>query len=568
MSRQLRLSNTQKKKIGEYVDRALQAYGGRRFDMCEQLCKQIESMQPDNPDLAFLRGAMLLSMSGVQQALPYMQEAAELAPKRTDFQINLGNLYLQVMQYRLALDCFKRVVDMDQKSVQALLGCCQALTGMVHFAEARRYLERALKLKIRKPQEFINMATACRELGEMDLAMATLDELMKQYPNSAQGAYTKALTAMQMGNAELSKDALELTIKLNPTHAQALKMMAESIRFDSQDDARVALIRNALAVCPEGSEDKVYLLNAMGQVEHKLGNYPEAFGYYKQGNDLRASLRDYDAAAAIHAMEGIGKAYSQEVLSCSGGAADATPIFVVGMPRCGSTLVEQILIAHSQVSGRGEIDAFSGLLNEMFAAGEDADVAGLTALSAEQWADVGREYTARVRAAGADTPRIVDKSLNNILFIGALHCALPDARIVHVRRNPLDVCLSIYTSNIQGSLYDYGLRLESLGNYCRKYLELMSHWRKTLPAGVMYELEYEHLVSDQARETRKLLDACNLSWEDACLDFQQARQRVNTASIMQVRQPMYEKSVARWKRYEKQLQPLIDILGTDYSPPS
>lgn len=561
-----RLSNTQKKKLKDTVDRALHAYQTGRYDICERLCKQVEAIQPEHADVAFLRGAMLLAMYGVDQALPYMEQAVELAPKRIDFQINLGTMYMQNMQYRLALGCFEASEKLDARSVLALLGCCQALTGLNRHAEAREYLRRARALNIRQPQEFMHLGLACRELGDMDDALQVLDELTTRYPDFTQGVYTKALTAMQAGDAEAAREAVMQTLRLDPTHAQALTLMAESGSFDSLDDEGIALIRHALDITPEASRDRVYILNAMALAQRKLGDHDAAFDYYRQANELRASLRDYDSDAALREMDQIMQRYTPDVLARSEGLADSTPIFVVGLPRCGSTLVEQILVAHSQVSGRGEIDALTSVLREKLDVEGDIDIAGLTSLSPDQWADAGREYIGRLRESGPDTPSIVDKSLNNLHYLGAIHCAMPHARIIHVRRHPLDVCLSIYTSNIQGSLYDYAFKLETLGAYCLKYLELMRHWRKVLPAGAMYELEYEQLVTDQEAETRRLLDACGLPWEDACLDFQKARQRVNTASIMQVRQSMYTKSVARWKRYERQLQPLIDILGTDYPP--
>jgi len=561
-----RLSNTQKKKLRETVDRAQHAYQTGRYDICERLCKQVEAMQPEHADVAFLRGAMLLAMYGADQAIPFMQQAAERAPKRIEFQINLGTMYMQDMQFRLALECFEAAEKLDAKSSLALLGCCQALTGLNRHAEAREYLRRARALKIKQPQALMNLALACRDLGDMNDALQVLDDLSSRYPEFTQGVYTKALTAMQVGDVETAREAIRQTLALDPTHAQALTLMAESGSFDSPDDEGVALIRHALDVCPEVSRDRVYTLNAMALAQRKLGDHDAAFDYYRQANELRASLRDYDIDAALRDMDQIMLRYTPDVLARSEGVSDRTPIFVVGLPRCGSTLVEQILVAHSQVSGRGEIDAFSSVLREQLEVEGDIDVAGLASMLPGQWADAGREYIERLRKAGPDTPFIVDKSLNNVLYLGAIHCAMPHARIIHVRRHPLDVCLSIYTSNIQGSLYDYAFKLETLGAYCLKYLEVMRHWRKVLPAGVMYELEYEQLVADQKGETRGLLDACGLPWEDACLDFQKARQRVNTASIMQVRQSMYTKSVARWKRYERQLQPLIDILGTDYPP--
>jgi len=468
------------------------------------------------------------------------------------------------MQYKQALVCFERARALDAKSAMALLGCSQALAGLSRHDEARGCLQRANLLNIKRPNELMQLAVAYRELGDMHAAMEVFEELSASHPEFTQGSYSKALTAMQMGDSGLAMQAIEQTLRLDPSHAQALLLMAESATFESAEDERIGLLTAALQVTPEGTSDRAYILNAMAKVKGKLGDHSAAFEYYRQANDLRSTLREYDAAGALGSMDSIMQAYTPEVMLPRDADQGITPVFIVGLPRCGSTLVEQILIAHSQVSGRGEIDALVSVLREHVACQGDPDIAALALMPAVQCADVGNDYLKRLLESGEESPFIVDKSLNNFLYLGVIARSIPNARIVHVRRHPLDVCLSIYTSNLQGSLFDYGLKLETMGTYCLKYLELMHHWRKVLPAGMMYELDYEQLVADQEGETRSLLAACGLPWEEECLQFQKARQRVNTASILQVRQSMYSKSVARWKPYEKELAPLIEILSTDY----
>jgi hypothetical protein len=189
----------------------------------------------------------------------------------------------------------------------------------------------------------------------------------------------------------------------------------------------------------------------------------------------------------------------------------------------------------------------------------------ITSLSTDEWRKIGQAFLGRMKTGHEDALRITDKSLSNIRMIGAIHCALPHARIIHVRRHPLDTCLSIFKSNVRGALFEFGCNLEQLGRYYKSYLSLMQHWRTVLPKGVMYEIDYEQLVANQEDETRKLIDFCNLEWNDNCLEFHKTKNIVKTASIAQVRQPIYSDSMATWKRYERQLQPLIDILGPEYS---
>jgi hypothetical protein len=190
------------------------------------------------------------------------------------------------------------------------------------------------------------------------------------------------------------------------------------------------------------------------------------------------------------------------------------------------------------------------------------DLQRLVNFSSDEWGQVGVDY---LEAVGRDitTKHVSDKSLNNIRLVGAIHCALPKAKIIHVRRHPLDTCLSIYKNNLAGELFGFGSSLKDLGRYYQAYQQPMAYWWKILPAGVMLEVNYEDLVSKQEEQTRRLLEFCNLEWDDACMQFHQSRNRVQTSSVAQVRKPMYQDSVAAWQCYEKHLQPLIDILGTD-----
>jgi hypothetical protein len=258
-------------------------------------------------------------------------------------------------------------------------------------------------------------------------------------------------------------------------------------------------------------------------------------------------------------------AFTDETFDRQSTLNENTPIFIIGMPRCGSTLVEQILAAHPNVASKGECEFFEKVLAEENATDKPLTFERITAFTPEHWGSIGQRYLQRLKMNASEVTRVTDKSLTNIRLVGPIHYALPKARIIHIRRHPLDTCLSIYKNNLLGALHDYGRNLGQLGYYYRMYLRLMQHWRNILPAGTMYELDYENLINDQEGETRKLLDYCGLPWSDQCLSFQKAKNVVRTASVTQVRQPVYNSSLAAWKRYEKNLQPLIKILGPEYS---
>ena len=558
-----RLSNNKKRQLQQLIAQAMQAYQAQNFNMCETLCKRIETMHPGDADAANLRGAMCLAVHGTDEALPFFIAAARAAPKRIEFQINLGRIYLSREEFPLAFEAYSKAAGIQDDNLYALLGCCRALIGLGRFSEADNYLHLTKGLPLTLTDEFMQKAAACADLNHTDESFSLLDELLECFPDYVDGYLQKAVLLLEAGDKEEAAAAINRVLELQPFHAKALSMMAEICRFDSADDSNMIMIQEALELGQPNREEAALLHVAMGRAMHKLGNHETSFEHFREANDIRAAQSGYCLDDELKHLDAIMQSFTADVFERRSDVGDDAPVFIIGMPRCGSTLTEQILLAHPDVSGRGEIGLFEQVLAELAATDSPFAIDGAADLLPDQWGEVGRLYLDRLRDSGVDAVRIVDKSLKNICLLGAIHCALPRARMVHVRRNPLDTCLSIFTSDIQDSYYRYGLRLETLGAYYQKYQQLMQHWREVLPAGVIYELDYEKLVVRQEEESRRLLEYCGLDWDDACLEFQKAKHRVRTASIMQVRQAINTGSVERWRRYEHQLQPLIDILGID-----
>jgi hypothetical protein len=241
------------------------------------------------------------------------------------------------------------------------------------------------------------------------------------------------------------------------------------------------------------------------------------------------------------------------------GATSTTPIFVLGMPRSGTTLTETIIASAPGVYGAGELPDLlqmaaqpQGLLDE----GYPLNMQGISAATLTR---MGEQYVAQLKERAPEAQHITDKMPANFLAVGLIHLMLPNAKIIHVRRNPIDTCLSAFTRLFNKSQHQsYDLR--EIGRYYRDYLNVMAHWREVLPAGSFYDIQYEELVANQEEESRKLIDYCNLTWSDACLDPHKTERNVKTASVTQVRQPVYTTSVERWRVYEKFLGPLIEEL--------
>jgi hypothetical protein len=307
---------------------------------------------------------------------------------------------------------------------------------------------------------------------------------------------------------------------------------------------------------------RIYLHFALGKAYDDLGDAEAAFTHLNAGNTLKRRTNGYDESKALALFERIGRTFDPAFLADARvGIADAAPIFVIGMPRSGTTLVEQIISSHPDVGAAGEISVMNDIARAL---GRFPEI--VRTLGGDDLSRVGEEYVRRLHAYAPDAARVTDKTPSNMFFVGFIHLVLPNAKIVHVRRDPVDTCLSCYSqlfTREQGYAFDLG----ELGRYYRAYHHLMQHWRDVLPKERMLDVRYEDVVADTEGEARRLLAYCGLEWDERVLLFHQNQRAVGTASASQVRQPIYKTSVARWRRYETHLRPLLDALG-DLAPPA
>lgn len=561
MKRPSSLSNNKKRRIKELATQAAQALMAQRLDVFTSLCTKIESIQSGNADVANLRGIQSASAGDSAVAEGLFVQAINAAPRRPEFHENLGKLYFGQHLYADAAERFRSAMQYNPSSLEIKLGYCASLIGLKQHEEA---LEMLQGLRNKHPENMgvlMGLFDALSGLEKPEEALACLDQVVEREPGYFKAHFQRAQYLMQLGRLKEGEEELRVAIALEPNHARAYAILSDVKKFIDSDDADKQAIEDCYKRSDLESEERVYLCTALGKVYSDLKQYDRAFAFYEECNAIRQRKVDYDADTELSHLEVIMSHYTPEVLRTSSGLEDERPVFIVGMPRCGSTLVEQILAAHPEVSSRGEWEGFELAWLALQGADNPLTLEQITSFGEAQWCEVGQAYLDRLEE-GESGRRITDKSLANIRQVGAIHCALPHAKIIHVRRNPLDTCLSIYTSNIQGWQFAYGLNQGTLGYYYRMYQRLMQHWREALPEGVMYELDYEQLIANQKEETSKLLDYCGLDWNDACLNFQQADVQVKTASYHQVRQSMYNTSVERWRRYEKHLQPLIRILGS------
>ncbi len=343
--------------------------------------------------------------------------------------------------------------------------------------------------------------------------------------------------------------AYKAALKLNPGQLEIYRLIASVYKFQSNDDPLINEMRRVVSDTTIEPALLSQLHFALGKACADLGNVNEAFNNWEQGNILRRSLFDYRLEEDITQARGIISTFSEAFFKQREGfgLVGASPIFIVGMPRSGSTLVEQILSSHPAVSGAGETNEMNRIMKEL--GGQTSEIIAIKNQASQELA---HRYLKRMsKYCHQDRPRFTDKQLFNFFLIGLIRLFFPDARVINCRRNPMATCFSIYSlylTNLRSFAYDQ----YEIGCYYQIYEALMAHWHRTLP-GYILDFKYEDLIENQEEETRKLLAFCNLEWQPSCLEFHNNASFAKTASFAQVRQPLNKSGTDRWRQYETHL---------------
>jgi tetratricopeptide (TPR) repeat protein len=371
--------------------------------------------------------------------------------------------------------------------------------------------------------------------------------------------YLFALSAAEMaaGNLDAADEHLSNVIALNPHDYDAYRNRA-TLKKQTVENNHIAEIEALLTKGVKKPAGEAQLCYALAKEYEDLVDYEKAFEYLSRGADKRRSLMNYDVEGDVAAMERLRSVFDNDLMSKDpAGFEEASPIFVMGLPRSGTTLVDRILSSHSRVDSLGEINNFAYSL--MHTIGQAGDKLSLIDLAADiDFAELGERYAESIGRYGKTGPLLIDKTPLNYLYVGLIKLALPNAHIIHIQRNPMDSCYGMYRTLFRAG-YPFSYDFDDLGKYYVAYRQLMDHWHEVAP-DAMLDVQYEQLVDNQEQISRGIIEYCGLEWESACLDFDKNASAVATASSAQVRRPIYRDALQRWRRYEKQLQPIINIL--------
>jgi tetratricopeptide (TPR) repeat protein len=392
-------------------------------------------------------------------------------------------------------------------------------------------------------------------------ALAAYDQAVALEPDNPQVLYNRAAVRRFVGEFAQAEADYDRAIALNPGDYEAY-LNRSDLRIQSGERNHVAELEALLARGPPSPPAEVFLRHALAKEYEDLEDHARSFAHLRRGAQLRRQHLRYDVAVDVATVDWIIDAFGQAPGEARREAASDAPIFIVGLPRSGSTLVDRILSSHSRVFSAGELHCFAQTLVDAVrrhSGRANLPRRELVAHSAHvDFAALGRDYLERASSGVPAGLRFTDKMPLNYLYLGLIRRALPDAKIVHVSRGPMAAGYSIYKRLFQDG-YPFSYDLTDLGRYYVAYRRLMDHWRRVLP-GAIYDLAYEDLVADQRGETRKLLEFCGLEWQESCVQFHLNAAAATTASATQVRQPLYRAAVSQWRHYASHLTELRDIL--------
>ena len=527
---------------------------GKKLDAIPVIGRAL-AIEGADPSLWTYLGLCHLDLGHATQAIDAFQHAITLAPRAAQCHFNLGMALRLSNRGQQALEAFLEALRLAPEQPQNHLQVFRQLQQLARDEEGIPYLRKGVLLHPKDKQLSEALAMALAHSGREDEARQLFDKLARTDPSAAR-SYAEWL--QESGAFEDSVKQLELSIRLQPMQGAAYRLLAEAKRFQLGESPLLEIVTALLASEKLERREQMHLAYAAAKCHERSGEYRAAMRMYDRANELAYST--YPACGTFSAeecgkeQEGVCKLYNAQVLEELRAAGNSTeqPVFIVGMIRSGTTLLDQIIASHPEVASAGELPFWNAegdaVHRAWHASGPDPSLLG----------DMAERYLSVLRRRNPGSVRITDKMPLNYRHLGLIHACFPQSKIVHIRRNPIDTCLSIYCTFFGGGP-NFTYRQENIAAFYRVYQQYMAHWREVLPSDRFHEIDYEALVQDRESVTRQVIGFLGLDWSEACLHHEASATQVSTPSRWQVRQPVYATSVGRWRNYEPWLGCLKDL---------
>jgi tetratricopeptide (TPR) repeat protein len=533
----------------------------KRLDEAVVAYNRAIALRPNYAEAYNNLGTALRDQKKAAESEPVYLKALALKPEDPSTLNNLALALMELDREEEAVQILTRSSALDPRNGRTCVYLSSALFSLERMEEAAAALQRALALVPDDPDAHNLHGRILLDESKPEQAVASFRTAIAKKPDMVDAHNNLGNALKELGRVDEAMEAYYTARRIEPKATAVFINLVDAKSFKSADDPDLVAMEELAKELPSMSEDDQMQMHfSLGKAYGDLKRYGDSFEHMLQGCAIKRTKIDYAEKDTLWLYDRIREVMSPELMRSKAGGGDPTdvPIFILGMPRSGSTLIEQVLASHPKVFGAGELKDFDKVVKTVH--GPDGNVIAypefVPSFEAAHFRRMGAQYLRRLRDYSADAPRITNKMPSSFFYVGLIHLALPNARIIHTMRNPVDTCLSCFSKLFSGA-QDFSYDLGELGRYYRKYAELMEHWRQVLPPGVMLDVQYEEVVEDFETQARRIVAYCGLEWSDACLAFHENKRPVKTASALQVRKPIYQSSVGRWLPYKDQLEPLL-----------
>jgi tetratricopeptide (TPR) repeat protein len=535
-----------------------------RFEAAADCYKRAVQLAPDDAESHNNLGTVLAKMGRSEEARAAFEKVLSLNPRHANALNNLGIVLAQLDHADEAIVFYRRALAIRPDHANAYQNMGNAFLKLELAEEAADAYRKCLAIVPRHYRVQYSLGNAYARMGKLEEAMAAYEAALELNPGFAEAHHGIGNALQQLGKIDQAGRHFEKALALRPDFAPAYDALSRQKKIEDEGESADSL-EKLLARKNLPAGERCSALFALGRIYEDRGDFERSFENYRLGNETMRE--EFDLRKHVEFVNELIETFTPELFKKCAAMGDPSekPIFIIGMIRSGTTLVEQIISSHPSVFGAGELDDVKNIARimprilkskKMFPeCMAESNAAGLR--------EAAKIYLDAITKMSGGEPYVTDKMPGNFFHAGLIRMMFPNACIIHTKRDPLDNCLSAYFNKFQtGQQFSYDLNF--LGQYYRQYARLMDHWRKVLPKPIL-EVQYEELVENQEKISRKILQFCGLEWDDRCLEFHKNERPIRTASSWQVRQPMYTSSVDRWRPYAKPLQPLITALG-DLAP--
>lgn len=531
---------------------------GRDAD-ARTLYRQIEAIAPDDHESLLQYGDLSVALGEPIEAIKAFGSLVTTNPGDARYLGKLGKAYLQNKQFQEAIHILKNAVELNVGAPELLIDLGAAYASINDFSTAAVILQKVVQLRPREADAHSNLAICLLELGKYDDALAHAKETEKLDVRNPSTQYSIGRIYMELGQHNVAIPHFQKAIRFDKAYGSAYHALAQCKKATEEDRSFIAKTEKVLRESIPAQE-RAYIHFCLGKMYGDLKQWHSSFEHYKQGNLLRRDVRIPEFPKKLYKK--VKKVFAKELLNGTQphGLETELPVFVIGMPRSGSTLIEQIIASHPQARGAGELEELNSIAHEI------ASHAHLKHFVTD-WqraindTDTLRQYANKYiyhLSSKVETPalRIVDKQPTNYFYLGMIQLLFPNATIIHSVRNPLDTCLSCFFQPFRR--VEWSSDLAWIGKWYCYYREIIDYWKTVLPPDKVTDIHYEELVADPEIQIRRIIDACHIEWDPVCLDFYKSDNAVSTASQWQVRQPIYRSSMKRWQPYASYLGELAN----------